>query len=204
MTGFIGTPLQLTTNYDSSHILWLSTTRSIPCWTTSVFSSHEWLGSDLQVWHLFTLQLNIQLPNCPQSFLTNEWISWIQTQSQSYMATDGRLISKSWCRAPLLFDSYGLVFVGRPLWREDGSLFCICCWPSSAQSFLDLATIFYCLSFETFPFVPSYDSQGHGGGIGPRFHTVFFSRMNSLLWLRENRIEATTLNTLCFGFLHPL
>jgi hypothetical protein len=47
----------------------------------------------------------------------------------------------------LLFDSYGLVFVGRPLWREDGSVFCICCWPSPAQSFsgprpLDLATIF--------------------------------------------------------------
>jgi hypothetical protein len=33
----------------------------------------------------------------------------------SYIATDGRSISKSWCRAPLLFDSYGLVFVGRPL-----------------------------------------------------------------------------------------
>jgi hypothetical protein len=29
----------------------------------------------------------------------------------------------------LLFDSYGLVFVARPLWREDGSVFCICCWP---------------------------------------------------------------------------
>jgi hypothetical protein len=25
----------------------------------------------------------------------------------------------------LLFDSYGLVFVGRPLWREDGSVFCV-------------------------------------------------------------------------------
>jgi hypothetical protein len=32
----------------------------------------------------------------------------------------------------LLFDSYGLVFVGRPLWREDGSVFYICCWPSQA------------------------------------------------------------------------
>jgi hypothetical protein len=29
----------------------------------------------------------------------------------------------------LLFGIYGLVFVGRPLWREDGSAFCICCWP---------------------------------------------------------------------------
>jgi hypothetical protein len=35
----------------------------------------------------------------------------------------------------LLFDNYGLVFVGRPLWREDGSVFYICCWPSPAWSF---------------------------------------------------------------------
>jgi hypothetical protein len=26
----------------------------------------------------------------------------------------------------LLFDSYGLVFYGAPLWREDGSIFCTC------------------------------------------------------------------------------
>jgi hypothetical protein len=47
-----------------------------------------------------------------------------------------------------------LFFVGRPLCREDGSVFCICCWPSPAQSFsapspLALVTIFYCLRFET-------------------------------------------------------
>jgi hypothetical protein len=35
----------------------------------------------------------------------------------------------------LLFDSCGLVFVGRPLWREDGSVICTCCWPLPAQSF---------------------------------------------------------------------
>jgi hypothetical protein len=34
----------------------------------------------------------------------------------------------------LLFDSYGL-FVGHPLWREDGSVFSICCWPLPKQSF---------------------------------------------------------------------
>jgi hypothetical protein len=50
----------------------------------------------------------------------------------------------------LLFDSYGLVFVVHPLWREDGSVFCICCWPLPAQSFsvlspLGLAIMFYCL-----------------------------------------------------------
>jgi hypothetical protein len=54
----------------------------------------------------------------------------------------------------------------------------ICCWPLPAQSFSGpspfvLATIFYCLRFETFLFVASYDSQGHGGGIRPRLHTHF-------------------------------
>jgi hypothetical protein len=76
----------------------------------------------------------------------------------------------------LLIDSYGLVFLGRPLWREDGSVFCICCWSSPAQSFLGqrplgLVTIFYCLRFETSLFVVSYDPQGHGGGIRTRLHT---------------------------------
>jgi hypothetical protein len=73
-------------------------------------------------------------------------------------------------------DSYVLDFVGRPLWREDGSVFCMCRWPLLAHSFLGprpfgLATVFYCLRFETSLFVASYDSQGHGGGIRPRFHT---------------------------------
>jgi hypothetical protein len=49
----------------------------------------------------------------------------------------------------LLFDSYGLS-VGHPLWRENRSVFCICCWPLPAQSFsgpspLGHATIVYCL-----------------------------------------------------------
>jgi hypothetical protein len=76
----------------------------------------------------------------------------------------------------LLFDSYGLVFVGRPLWREGGSVVCHCYWHSPGRSFSGtspfvLATIFYCLRFETSFFVASYDSQGHGGGIPPRLHT---------------------------------
>jgi hypothetical protein len=36
---------------------------------------------------------------------------------------------------------------------------------------LGLATIFYCLRFETSIFIVSCDSQGHGGGIQPRLHT---------------------------------
>jgi hypothetical protein len=71
-----------------------------------------------------------------------------------------------------------LSFVGCSLWREDRSVICTYCWPLPAQSFsgpspLRLATIFYCLRFETFFFVASYDSRGHGGGIRPRFHTGF-------------------------------
>jgi hypothetical protein len=99
-----------------------------------------------------------------------------QTQSQIHIATDGQSVSKSLTRYLLLFDSYSLVFEGRHFWREDESVFCICCWPSPAQSFsspsaLGLATTFYCLRFETSLFVTSYDSQGHSGGIRPRLHT---------------------------------
>jgi hypothetical protein len=89
----------------------------------------------------------------------------------------------------LLFESYGLVFVRRPLWREDGSVFCICCWPSPAQSFsgpspLGLAIIFCCLRFENSLFVASYDSQVHGGGIRPRIHTGLIYYCISLVFIR--------------------
>jgi hypothetical protein len=51
-----------------------------------------------------------------------------------------------------------------------------CCWSSPAQSFsgpspVGLATIYYCLGFETSLFVTSYDSQGYGGGIRPHLNT---------------------------------
>jgi hypothetical protein len=57
-----------------------------------------------------------------------------------------------------------ICFVGRPLWREDVSVFCICCWPLPAQSFsgpspLGLKTIVYCLRFETSLLL------SHGGGM---------------------------------------
>jgi hypothetical protein len=105
--------------------------------------------------------------------------------SGSYVTADGQPASLSWNKAPIwgllldlyyMCDSYGLVLVGRPLWREVGSVFCMCCWPLPAQSFsgpspLGLETIFYCLTFEASLFVASYDTQGHGGGIRPRLHT---------------------------------
>jgi hypothetical protein len=63
--------------------------------------------------------------------------------------------------------------------RTDGSLVYNSYWSSPAQSFsspspVGLATIFYCLRYETSLFVASYDSQGYGGGIQSRLHT----RMN--------------------------
>jgi hypothetical protein len=66
--------------------------------------------------------------------------------------------------------------VGRPLWREEGSVFCMCRWPLPVQSFsgpspLRLATIFYCLRSGTSLYIATDDSQGHGGGIRPRHHT---------------------------------
>jgi hypothetical protein len=101
-----------------------------------------------------------------------------------YVTTDGQPASLSWSKAPIwglrpdlyyLCDSYGLVLVGRPLWQEVGSVFCMYCWPLPAQSSsgpnpLALETIFYCLTFETSLFVASYDSQGDGGSIRPRLH----------------------------------
>jgi hypothetical protein len=91
----------------------------------------------------------------------------------------------------LLSDSCGFVDVGRPLWREDGSVFYNCWWSSPAQSFSGQSpsghmTICYCLRFDSPPtwkvpvfisprnrvaqlypqtlgslFVASYDSQGY-------------------------------------------
>jgi hypothetical protein len=53
-----------------------------------------------------------------------------QNQNQSHIATDGQSVRlcvepnlRLMTRYLLLFDSHGLVFVGRPLWREDGSAF---------------------------------------------------------------------------------
>jgi hypothetical protein len=71
------------------------------------------------------------------------------------------------------------------LWREDGSVVYNCSGSSPAQSFpgpspLGLVTIFYCLRFETFLFVASYDSQGCSGGIRPRLHTGGFLLTNTL------------------------
>jgi hypothetical protein len=103
-----------------------------------------------------------------------------RSSSQSHIATYGQSVSKSWCRAPsgahgqILITLWQLrsCFMGRPLWREDGCVLCMCCWPLPEQSFLGpspvgLVAIFYSLRFETSPFVASYDSQGYGEVFDP-------------------------------------
>jgi hypothetical protein len=82
----------------------------------------------------------------------------IKSQSQS--------ASRSWCQAPIwdpktnfshslfdyFLDSFGFVDVGRPLWREVGSVLSSFCRASPAQPFSDLSptglmSIVYCLYF---------------------------------------------------------
>jgi hypothetical protein len=115
-----------------------------------------------------------------------------QSQSQSYVKTDGQSARLSWNKAPiwgpttkflLLSDSCGFVDVGRFLRREDGSVVYNYCWPSPEQQFsgpslVGLVTIFYCLRFEISLSVASYDSRDYGGGIRPRLHT----RVLRLFW----------------------
>jgi hypothetical protein len=113
---------------------------------------------------------------------TRDFSSWLQSRVLCY---DRRSVGRSvleesthlglTTRCLLLSHNCRFVDVGRSLWREDGSVFYICCWPSLAQSLSDpspvgLAIVFYCLRFETSTFVASHDSQGHGGGTRPRLH----------------------------------
>jgi hypothetical protein len=111
---------------------------------------------------------------CLECWQLTDWLLATDSWSKSKSHCDWRSVSQSvslgvkphlglMIRYLLQFDSFSLGFVECPLWREDGSVFCICCRPLPAQSFsgpspLGVATIFYCLRFETSLFVASYDS----------------------------------------------
>jgi hypothetical protein len=67
--------------------------------------------------------------------VTNIFLS--QSQSQSYITTDGQSDSLSWCQTPICgpwpefvlpSGSKGFFDVRHPLWREDGSVVYNCCW----------------------------------------------------------------------------
>jgi hypothetical protein len=109
--------------------------------------------------------------------------------SESYVTTDGQSASLSWYKAHIrgLRPDFVSVrnmeyiwqlhswFRGAPsLTRGRVCLLHVPLALASAVFFgpspLGLATVFYCLRFESSLFVASYDSQGHGGGIRPRLH----------------------------------
>jgi hypothetical protein len=101
-----------------------------------------------------------------------------RSRSQIRIATDGQPIRKSWCRAPsalttryLLLIYYGLLCAAPSLTR--GRVCLLYMLPALASTVLGSEyprdrDHTYCLGFETSPFVASFDSQGHGGGIRPR------------------------------------
>jgi hypothetical protein len=98
---------------------------------------------------------------------------------------DWRSVSKSWCRAPT--GAHDQIFIA--VWQlRSCSLWGVLSDERAGLSFvhaagpcqrslsrgprpLGVATIFYCLRFETSLFVASYDSQGRGRGIQHRLHT---------------------------------
>jgi hypothetical protein len=70
-----------------------------------------------------------------ETILTSNWTE-LSIQSQSHIATEGQSVNKFWCRASsgahdqIFITVWQLrsSFVGLPLWREDGSVFCTCCF----------------------------------------------------------------------------
>jgi hypothetical protein len=58
----------------------------------------------------------------------------VEVEVEVDFATDGQSAGSSWCREPLwcpwpdfnflIFDTFFILHLGRPLWRENGSVFC--------------------------------------------------------------------------------
>jgi hypothetical protein len=162
----------------TAHNQWLSKTGSISYLTMSVFSTVTVL---FLIYESFTSSASAVRWLIIHSWTLNYWTAfWIllrltHSESESYVTNDGQSASLFWNKAPtrgLRPDYYHCQMVaGLLMW---GAL--SCCWPSPAKSFscqspVGLATIFYCLRFETSLFVASYDTQGYSGGIRPRLHT---------------------------------
>jgi hypothetical protein len=86
MYEFIGTSLQLQ-SIITVHNAWLYKTRSIPYWTTSVFSST--VADLVLIYESVTSTATALNDDC----LTNDSV-------QSHIATEGQSVCLSWCRAP--------------------------------------------------------------------------------------------------------
>jgi hypothetical protein len=118
-----------------------------------------------------------------------------QSQSQSYIATDGQSVSKDWAHDQIFIAVWQLqsCFLGAlSLTRGWVCILYMLLVLASTVFFLGpsslgFMTIFYCLRFEISLFVASYDSQGHSGGIRPCLHTVVhglhFDSLVYSLWM---------------------
>jgi hypothetical protein len=152
-------------------------------------------GSDHGVWFSLLAQIftSISLVVLRMSMLYQK-VSHITTYSQS--------ASPSWCQAPIwdqqpifpilfdyFLDSFGFVDVGRPLWREVGSVVFSFCRTSPAQPFSDLSptglmSIVYCLYF--------WGSPKMEGQVPPRNRVAYFYPPPS----REFCLQVTELNAI--------
>jgi hypothetical protein len=83
--GCIGTSLQLQ-SIITAHNQWLSKTRSVPCWTTNVFSST-------------VIDLVLIYKSVTSSTATALWMNPSESDD-SYVTTDGQSVSLAWNKAP--------------------------------------------------------------------------------------------------------
>jgi hypothetical protein len=114
MIGFTGTSLQVQSTI-TAHNQWLPKTRSIPYWTTSVFSSTVTdTGSDLRIGHFFSFRC--PLVNTPQ----------LNTQLLNSLTT-----ASKWIHQWTLFYSSELIHVLVFLLQHASSLFTCCVFTSS-------------------------------------------------------------------------
>jgi hypothetical protein len=149
--------LVATNNYDS---LTEVHTPKITCnYSTifSVFTSRCLVAASIGGRSPFSGFPNSPRPQLPASHFSQVQLSTDSIKLKSKLCYDRRLVGQSVLmsspqlgpktRFLLLSKSYGFVDVGRPLWREDGSVVYNFCWPSPPRP-AGLMTIFYCLTFE--------------------------------------------------------
>jgi hypothetical protein len=182
MIGFIGASLQLQFQLKSlitAHSRWLTQAPSVS------FLDYERLPFHC-VWLVNFLRLTNSSPVGIKSFLVGNSTD-PNSESESYITTDGQSASPSWNKAPiwgLRLDFYycqlRVCWCGAlSLTRERICRLQLLLVLASAVIFGSEPHLFYCLIFETSLFVASYYSQGYGGGIQPNRPDPD-SRINSL------------------------
>jgi hypothetical protein len=135
----------------------------------------------------------------------------LESESESYITTDGQSASLSWNKAPICGlrpDPYycqtvvGLLMWGSFCCERTGLSLPIAAGPCqrshsrvrSGPSPVCLVTIFYSFRFETSLFVASYHSHSCGGGIRYRLHTGNSTCSNCPTYIGTNCVKYTVSN----------